>query len=132
MTGPLLAAALACFLLPPEPIQDELRGFTRSPTEHIINRFDQPIRTSRFEGLVTDSGGAPMEGVLVEVRGPGSATRISGRQTNARGRFRLRGLAAGSYRFKITRNGFQSILGELTIAPGAPREAAEFLLQPGV
>ena len=49
----------------------ELQGFTKSPTEHVINRSEKPIIARRAVGVVvskTDS--QPLSNAVFEVRGP--------------------------------------------------------------
>ncbi len=117
-------AILACSLLAQRRFADgEFKGFTESPTEHIINRYDGVIETRVFEGSVIDSSGAPMRSAVVEVRGPGTSERIKATMTNKGGNFRIGRLSEGSYIFKITRDGFQSVVGQLKIKPGSGGKA---------
>jgi hypothetical protein len=58
-------------------------------------------------------------GVLIEVQD--KAGRIRGAKTDANGRFELRGLLNGSYKFKVTLNGFQSVVGEIIVSRKAQR-----------
>jgi hypothetical protein len=93
-----------------------LRGFTRSPTEHIIVDFEEIPMVRTFEGaVVIKERSEPLEGVLVELRGPGSIEAIRGVRTNRRGVFKFAGVSDGLYVFKVTLNGFQSIVGSVHI-----------------
>jgi hypothetical protein len=111
----------------------EFKGFTKSPTEHIINRYEGIVAARTFEGSVFDPTGAPMPGALVEVRGPGTSERIKGTVADKRGQFKIGRLNNGTYAFKITYNGFQSVVGRLQIDSAAERKAPiKITLQLGV
>lgn len=101
----------------------EWKGFTKSPTEHIVNRYDTVVRLRRFEGSIVDPNGTPIPGAVVEVRGPGKNERDRGTVTDTRGRFKLGRLSKGSYDFKVTFNTFQSVVGVLVIASTGTRSA---------
>jgi len=98
----------------------EFQGFTKSPSEHIINRFEKAITTRVLSGVVlskTDS--RPLADALFEVRGRGAASRVQGARTDKEGRFRFKHLRPGEYVFKVTRDGFQSVVGRLTVSKTA-------------
>ena len=80
----------------------EFKGFTKSPTEHIINRYERLVDMRSFAGTVVDPSGAPIGGVVVEVRGPGSHETITGAVTDSKGRFRIGRLRKGKYAFKLS------------------------------
>jgi hypothetical protein len=112
----------------------ELKGFTRSPHEHIIDRLDDPFTVRCISGTVVfESDGRPMKGVLVEVRGPGDGTTVVGTRTNGSGQFSMARLKDGTYTFKATLDGYQSILGQVAISKIAPpTERIRLRLKPGV
>ena len=58
----------------------------------------------------------PMEGVLIEVRGPGSSERIWKDMTDERGKFRIDGLPFGEYAFKTSFHGFQPVIGFIVLS----------------
>jgi hypothetical protein len=91
-----------------------LRGFTMSPTEHIIDEPDKPFTVRAVKGVVLDPSGAEMEGVVVEIRD--GAGQIRGTKTNRKGTFKLGGVPKGTYKFKVTMNGFQSVVGDIIIS----------------
>jgi Carboxypeptidase regulatory-like domain len=91
-----------------------LKGFTESPTEHIIDELDKPFTLRAVRGVVLDASGAEMDGVVVEIRD--EAGRIRGTKTNRNGTFKLSGVPKGTYKFKVTMNGFQSVVGNLIIS----------------
>ena len=50
-----------------------IRDFTKSPTEHIINRIDDPIIVPSVRGVITlQSGDSVLEGALFEIEVPGA------------------------------------------------------------
>ncbi len=56
-----------------------------------------------------------MQDVIVEVRGPDDNKRVRGTVTDKRGHFKIARLSEGAYVFKLTRNGFQSVVAQLKI-----------------
>jgi hypothetical protein len=97
----------------------ELAGFTESPTEHIINRLDNDLTVSKFEGRICFEDGSPLNAVLIELRGPGNVSKIVSTKTNAAGVFHIRNLSEGNYFFKVTLNGYQSLIGHVIISAHA-------------
>src|SRR5215469_5219033 len=68
-----VATALAMTLAALCPAQERfetgwLKGFTKSPTEHIINEPEKPFTVRAVRGVVLDPSGAEMDGVVVEIR----------------------------------------------------------------
>jgi len=103
---------------------DELRGFTKSPTEHIIHYVDKPIYVRKVRGHIRSAGGCWPEQVevLFEIRGPGTSNRIRAAKVD-HGRFSMRRLAAGKYAFKATANGWQSTVGTIVVSPKSDQDA---------
>jgi hypothetical protein len=99
---------------------DSGKGFTKSPTEHIIDEPDKPFTVRAVKGIVLDPSGAEMEGVVVEIRD--GAGQIRGTKTNRQGTFKLDGVPKGTYKFKITMNGFQSVVGDIIISNNANKK----------
>ena len=107
----------------------EFRGFAKSSPEHIINEMDAPFHVRRIEGTVVcvafgasvpvpvndprDCG--PMPNALFEIRGPGTSMVVRGVKTDKAGRFKLKHVAPGIYRFKATFNAYQSVVGTVVI-----------------
>jgi hypothetical protein len=83
----------------------------------IANGPDKPFTLRAVRGVVLDESGAEMDGVVVEIRD--EAGRIRGTKTNRKGTFKLSGVPKGTYKFKVTMNGFQSVVGNLIISKKA-------------
>jgi len=113
----------------------DLAGFTKSPTEGIIVRLDQPFVLHRVGGLILRSAGdqSPLEGVLFELRGPGESTTIRSATTGLDGKFQLAHVPWGKYAFKATASGFQSIVGVVILtSKAAPTRRIKLSMRPGV
>ena len=94
-----------------------LKGFTKSPTEHIIDEPEKPFTVRAVRGVVLDPSGAEMDGVVIEIRD--EAGQIRGTKTNRKGSFKLGGVPKGTYKFKVTMNGFQSVVGDVVVSKKA-------------
>jgi len=97
--------------------------FARSSTEHIINYIDQPFIAKSVAGVISRTQGdqGAMPGVLFELQGTGTDRRIRRTTTDQHGRFKIRNVPEGTYKFKATLDGFQSVMGTISIAKKAPR-----------
>lgn len=82
-------------------------------------------------GSIRNPTGQPLPEVIIEIRN--SAGKVSGVQTNERGEFRMPHVAIGTYDFKFTKNGFQSIVGTIEVSKSVPRkDRIVFEMKPGV
>jgi len=97
--------------------------FTKSPTEHVINQIEQPFFVRSVAGVISRKQGdqGPLPDVLFEVQGPGTDRKIRRSKTDEHGRFRIRHVAEGSYKFKATLNGFQSMMGTIKVSKEAAK-----------
>lgn len=96
--------------------------FTKSPTEHIINRIKRPFFVQSVKGLIsrqTTGPTEPLQDVLFEIQGPDHDRKIRRTKTDENGRFKIGHVPAGTYRFKATLNGFQSVMGIITVSKKA-------------
>jgi hypothetical protein len=95
--------------------------FTKSPTEHIIQQIEKPFEVKSIFGTIVESGGfhERMAAVLFEIQGPGSDRKIRRTRTDTKGRFKIGRTPEGVYRFKATRNGFQSVMGTIQVSKNA-------------
>jgi len=86
-----------------EEFKGEFKGFAKSPSEHIINRFPGLLVVRAASGeVLAEANGEPLANALFEIRGPGASEIVKGARTNKSGRFRLRGVRPGDYVFKVT------------------------------
>jgi hypothetical protein len=97
-----------------------LKSFTKSPTEHIIDEPDKPFTLRAVRGVVLDPSRAEMDGVVVEIRDEAGRIRIT--KTSRKGTFKLSGVPKGTYKFKVTMNGFQSVVGDIVVSKKASKD----------
>jgi Carboxypeptidase regulatory-like domain len=97
--------------------------FTKSPTEHIINRIARPFVVRSIRGSVIRREGfrEPLAGVLFEIQGPDADRKIRKDTTDKHGRFKIDHVPVGTYRFKATLNGFQSVMGRIIVSKKAAK-----------
>ena len=101
-----------------------IADFTKSPTEHIINQVDEPFVVQSIRGLITsDSVRGPLQGVLFEVQGPDSERTIRASVSDKNGRFNIKHVPYGSYHFKATMNGWQSVIGTIIVSKKADKSS---------
>jgi hypothetical protein len=95
--------------------------FTKSPTEHIINQMEQPFVVPSGKGIISRRQGdqGPLPNVLFEIQGPGVDRKIRRASTNEHGRFKIGHVPVGTYKFKVTLDGFQSVMGTITVSKKA-------------
>jgi hypothetical protein len=107
-----------------------LAGFLKSPTEHILDERATALIVRLGAGRVVDSAAKEgIPGVILELKYLG---RIRTFRTGREGQLLLRDLREGSYLFKATRDGFQSIVGILKITRGSSEAKAIYLeMNPG-
>jgi hypothetical protein len=91
-----------------------------SPTEHIIVRME-PITVHYVHGTVFFHNDA-LEEVLFEIRGPGNFERIRVANSDGKGRFNIGHVPEGTYIFKATKNGFQSVVGTIVVSKKAAKQ----------
>jgi hypothetical protein len=63
-------------------------GFTKSPTEHVIDRIDQPFVVRSVAGIITHQPSAvqePLRDVLFEIQGPEADRKIRHTRTDEKG-----------------------------------------------
>ncbi len=104
---------------------DTVGDFTRSPTEHIINTVEQPFVVHSVKGVVmlkTSGPREPLKDVLFEIQGSGADRKIRRATTDENGRFKMGHIPAGTYRFKATLNGFQSVMGTIIVSRAAAQD----------
>lgn len=90
-----------------------LKGFTKSPIEHIIVQLEKPFEVRELKGSVFDPTSAARGDALVELRSEDGKIRAT--ETDSKGRFQFRNMPNGEYKFKITLTGFQSVVGVVRV-----------------
>ncbi|HXN98899.1 MAG TPA: carboxypeptidase-like regulatory domain-containing protein [Candidatus Acidoferrales bacterium] len=117
---------LAISAAPLVKIQDKnLTGdFSKSPTEHIIVRMEEPFVVRSINGLIIreQSNKEPLTGVLFEIQGPGDERTMRQATTDEHGRFKMGRVPLGTYKFKATFNGFQSVMGTIVVSKAAAQK----------
>jgi hypothetical protein len=99
----------------------DFKGFTKSRSETIICRLSDPIGVRSVQGVITLKS-TPLEGVLFEIRS-GEHERIWAAKTNAQGHFKIRFISPGTYAFKATLDGFQSVVGTIIVSDKAGKKS---------
>ncbi len=105
--------------------REKYAGFTKSPTEHIINELKQPFEVKFVRGVVRRKEGEqePLQNVLIEIKGLGDHDKIRRAKTDEHGQFKLNYVPAGTYKFKATLGGFQSVVGTIILSSKAPKNS---------
>ncbi|HKW74168.1 MAG TPA: carboxypeptidase-like regulatory domain-containing protein [Terriglobales bacterium] len=104
--------------------------------------ISSPFVVREISGIVSYSAGKPLEGAYFEI-GLRDGTTL-GTDTSSKGRFALRGfrffgpfvrsaaISPGTYRFKLTKDGFHSAVGTVVVSPKAPKQSViAIVLKPG-
>jgi hypothetical protein len=115
--------------------KDVVGDFTKSPTEHIINQIEPPFIVRSVKGTIIERGGYrdPLPDTLFEIQGPGRSRKMRRRLTDERGQFCIGHVPAGTYKFKATRNGFQSVMGTIVVSKKAAKtDEIKIEMKPGV
>jgi hypothetical protein len=115
-------------------LDGRFRGFTKSPTEHIMIEYEGCLEFRKVRGLVTEaSSGVGIPNALFEIRSEDLEENVKGVKTNSNGEFRMRSVDEGVYVFKVTLDGFQSVYGRLKVNKNAPpRNIFRIQLRQGV
>jgi Carboxypeptidase regulatory-like domain len=99
------------------------KGFQMAHPEGLSLAFAPLHSGTSLSGTVQLEGGAPIAGVVVELRGSGAKTDIHAAKTDAKGHFSFQSLRDGTYRLKTTRNGFGPAIGEVDVSASGKSEA---------
>ena len=96
------------------------KGFLKEESELFWLGLTQPFKVPAVAGTVVDPLQAPIPGVAFEIR-DGSG-RVVSAVTNQKGEFEILHLPKGRYPFKVTMNGFHSVVGTIIVSRHAPRK----------
>ncbi len=110
-----------------------LKGFTKSPTEHIMNEYEGTPEIREVRGKVVEaSSGAAMPNALFELRTERPDDQVRRVNTKPDGGFYLNSVRDGTYVFKVTKDGFQSVFGKIKVSRKAPKSPLTIELRLGV
>jgi hypothetical protein len=107
-------------------------SFCTVPQGTELVELEQPFRVRVIQGVIRDPGGSPLPETVFEIRedSSGKAWRAV---ADKHGRFRIPGISRGTFTFKATRNGFQSVTGKIRVSAKARRgRIIELILPLGV
>jgi Carboxypeptidase regulatory-like domain len=109
-------------------------GFAKSPMEHIIVEMKDPIVLREVQGVLRSAGGEWPENVEIvfEIRAQTPRSAVRTVLTDPRGRFHLNNVPVGSYMFKATANGWQSVVGTIIVSKNAKANQVDLLMPVGV
>jgi hypothetical protein len=129
----LAAPCLAQDRFSSKDFSGEFDGFTK-PGGTVINRLDDVFTVRNVLGTISfKPDGSPVNGALVEIRGPGTSKRIMAAKSNVRGEFRMHKIPEGEYVFLVSCGGYQALFGKLIVSRHAPSpKPLRFQLGPGI
>ena len=81
----------------------------------------EPLKVRSVDGSILDPHRDPLPDVVFEIRD--ESGKIRSGISDSRGRFHIRGVPKGTFRFKATKNGFQSIVGTIVVTKAASRKS---------
>jgi hypothetical protein len=122
-----LAFAVCVFILPgficaqtKKPTETgELKDFTKPKTEHMIVEIGEPIEVRSIRGVIFYGANDPVSGSLFELSD--ASGKIRSAKADKAGHFHIRGVAHGTYDFKATKDGFQSVIGKIVVSNRAQK-----------
>jgi len=113
--------------------QGYVGDFTKSPTEHVINQIEKPFVVSSVSGTISVEGNSdPLPIVLFEIQGPGDDKTIARASSDKHGKFKIGHVKEGSYKFKATLNGFQSVMGTIIVSKAGRHDKIKIEMPLGV
>jgi Carboxypeptidase regulatory-like domain len=104
------------------------KGFLKSPTEQVIVEIREPFEVKYVRGTIRDAMGQPLTVTDFEIRD--ASGRVRGSKTDRFGGFKISNVSPGTYTFKNTRNGFQSVVGKITVSKKPKNDAPIQLTMP--
>jgi len=101
----------------------DVGDFARARSEYAIDELSRPFVVRSVSGGV--SLDADPEAVLptafIEIQGPGKDRRMRRATVDQDGRFRIRRVPQGQYKFKVSNDGFQGVMGTIVVSKSAPK-----------
>jgi carboxypeptidase family protein len=105
------------------------KGFRMAHPESTIVELEQPFRVRAVRGVVRDPSGSPLPDTAFEIRDDSSG-KVWGAVTDKHGHFTISAVSHGTFSFKATRDGFQSVIGKITVSARASRKSRIRLILP--
>jgi protocatechuate 3,4-dioxygenase beta subunit len=97
------------------------KGFVQEEPELNKGEIGPPFKASTtVSGVVVYPDGKPMPGALFEIRD--RLGSILHAVTQDDGTFRMSHVSPGTYNFKVTRNGFHSVIGKIVVSDKTTRK----------
>lgn len=110
---------------------EEIRGFTINADR--IRLLEEKYIVTAIRGKITfdDENGPPMEEALFEIRGPGDSQKIRSALTDDNGKFEIKNVPEGTYRFVVGKVGYTAYGGEIVLFKQVKKESKlHFSLHP--
>jgi len=111
-------------------------GFTKANIEYIIKFLKDPFIVKKISGRVQLGDGTPFPGAIFEIRKKDlnwKSQKIHRVFSNKNGFFCFKRVKRGTYCFKVTLNGWQSVMGEIIISNKAKKNSSVVIeISPGV
>jgi hypothetical protein len=111
-------------------------GFTQANIEYIIEFLKDPFIVRKISGKVQLEDGTPFPGVIFEIRKKDvnwKSQTIHKVYSDKNGSFSFKHIKHGIYCFKTTLDGFQSVMGEISVSTKAMKNSSIVIkMKPGV
>jgi hypothetical protein len=104
-------------------VTQDVGDFARARGEYAIEELGQPFVVRSVSGRVSLLGDpeAVLPTAFIEIQGPGKDRTIRRATVDQEGRFRIRRVPQGQYKFKVTDDGFQGVMGTIVVSKSAPK-----------
>jgi hypothetical protein len=94
------------------------KGFAKEEPELNTKLIPTAFRVRNLQGILFVGDNVPLGDALFEIRD--SAGKVISTTTKENGTFSLPNVPAGTYMFKTTKNGFESVVGTVVVTKHAP------------
>jgi hypothetical protein len=94
-----------------------LEGFTKADPEHIVREINKPFEVCKIKGKIVSEAGDWPKGtdIIFEIRKTDKKSKIIRIKTDESGILKMRKVEDGVYCFKVTVNGWQSVIGIIIV-----------------
>ena len=125
-------AALALAQHATESTRYDEQGFTIENPQHVQVELEAILTVRNVRGRVTDRSGAPLAGARFEIK-PIAGGAVLRATVDDKGMFALPNVPDGTYRLKVTKDGFQAVWGKLVVDRKARKvDKVSFTLPVGI